>query len=414
LSTLIKNDGTIIETEVNANYINFNGIELNCAFVRDITERKRTEDEKEKPHLNSEAIINSTTNLMWSVDQRFNLIEGNKAFIEKMMANTGVQLKPGESVFIKDNFADKDIQHWKEMYNTVLTGKAIHTQINLTYPDNNGLGWIEFYLNPIYNGGAITGVACYGEDITKRKQQEATVIELNKQIKLRANELTASNKELEEFAYVASHDLQEPLRMVSSFLQLLEKKYNNQLDEKGKQYIHFAVDGAARMRQIILDLLEYSRVGKGKQLPEPINLHKLLEDVVLLNTVAIKECNGIVEWKQLPDIYGIKLSIQQVFQNLISNSLKYQQPGNNAVIKISAIETELHWQFEVADNGIGIEPSFHDKIFVVFQRLHGKGKYEGNGIGLSICKKIIEKEGGKIWVESEKDKGCSFFFTIKK
>jgi light-regulated signal transduction histidine kinase (bacteriophytochrome) len=226
--------------------------------------------------------------------------------------------------------------------------------------------------------------------------------------------MAASNKDLEEFAYIASHDLQEPLRMVSSFLQLLEKKYNHQLDEKGLQYIKFAVDGAARMRQIILDLLEYSRVGKGKQLAEPINMNKLLEDVVQLNSVAIKESNATVEWNQLPDISCVKLSIQQLFQNLISNALKYHQPGINPVIKINATEIEHYWQIEVADNGIGIDPAFHDKIFVVFQRLHGKGKYAGNGIGLSICKKIIEREGGKIWVTSEPGKGSIFFFTIKK
>jgi light-regulated signal transduction histidine kinase (bacteriophytochrome) len=161
-------------------------------------------------------------------------------------------------------------------------------------------------------------------------------------------------------------------------------------------------------------LLEYSRVGKGKQPPELININNLLEGVVLMNSIAIKESNALVKWKQLPDIYGIKLSIQQVFQNLISNSLKYKKPGNKPVIEINASEYEHFWQFEVTDNGIGIDPAFHDKIFVVFQRLHGKGKYEGNGIGLSICKKIIEKEGGKIWVESEQGEGCRFLFTIKK
>ena len=414
VSSLLKKDGNILETEVNTNYINFNGIELNCAFVRDISERKREEEEKEKTRLNYEALINSTADLMWSVDKSFNLITGNKAFTNEMTAFMGQPILQNTTVLMKDIFDIGILQNWQKLYESAFLGITTQQEINVANPNNNGMRWIDININPIYNGDKITGVACYGKNITTRKQQENTVIELNRQIKLRADELASSNKELEEFAYIASHDLQEPLRMVSSFLKLLHKKYDTVLDEKGRQYIYFAVDGATRMRQIILDLLEYSRVGKGKQQPELINLHQLLNDILLLNSVAIKEKNAIIKWNNLPEIHGIKVSIQQVFQNLISNALKYQQPGNDAFIEIIATEAEEHWLFEVADNGIGIDPAFYDKIFVVFQRLHEKDKYEGNGIGLSVCKKIIEKDGGKIWVESNQGKGCRFLFTLKK
>ncbi len=227
-------------------------------------------------------------------------------------------------------------------------------------------------------------------------------------------QLIHSNKELSQFAYIASHDLQEPLRMVSSFLSRLEQQYSDKLDDKARQYIHFATDGAKRMRTMILDLLEYSSLGNTQYELEVIDTDTLVSDIIRLNKELIEENNAIITWDKLPAIRAAKTPMQQLFQNLIANGIKYQRPGSEPKIHISAKETDTHWQFSVKDNGIGIDPQFHEKIFIVFQRLHHKHEYSGTGIGLAICKKIVENHNGKIWIESALDQGSTFYFTISK
>lgn len=252
------------------------------------------------------------------------------------------------------------------------------------------------------------------QDITDQKMYESSLKDLNEMLEARARELANSNAELEQFAYVASHDLQEPLRMVSSFLTQLELKYEDQLDERAKKYIYFAVDGAKRMRQIILDLLEFSRVGRIQEDLEKIDLNELLAEVCNLQSKRIKEKSAEVHFAEMPVIKGYRTPIIQVFQNLISNALKYSKESLAPVVNITCRELAEYWEFSVQDNGIGMEPGHFDKIFVIFQRLHTKDKYSGSGIGLAIVKKIIENKGGKIWVESELGKGTTFFFTLRK
>jgi signal transduction histidine kinase len=227
-------------------------------------------------------------------------------------------------------------------------------------------------------------------------------------------QLINSNRELSQFAYIASHDLQEPLRMVSSFLTRLEQQYNDQLDDKGRQYIHFATDGAKRMRTMILDLLQYSSVGNTQYEFELMDMNALMKEFVRLNHASIDEKNASVTWGDLPVIKAARAPLLQVFQNLIANGIKYQKPGSRPEIDIQASETDTHWQFSVSDNGIGVEPQFFEKIFVVFQRLHNKNEYSGTGIGLAICKKIIESHQGQIWIESTVGEGSTFYFTIHK
>jgi PAS domain S-box-containing protein len=251
-------------------------------------------------------------------------------------------------------------------------------------------------------------------DITERKENEALLLELNNRLKQRADELAASNVELERFAYIASHDMQEPLRMITSFLQLFKKKYEDQIDETAEQYIHFAVDGADRMKKLILDLLQYSRVGSNKEDFEKINTNGLLNEVVNVFLTAVEEDKAtIIVDKQLPEIKANRTQLFQLFQNLIGNALKYRSEAT-PLIHVSGKEEANHYQFVVRDNGIGIKPVFFDKIFVLFQRLHHKNEYSGTGIGLAICKKIVDRHQGKIWVESEPGKGSSFYFTIAK
>ncbi|NCI45178.1 PAS domain S-box protein [Sediminibacterium soli] len=250
-------------------------------------------------------------------------------------------------------------------------------------------------------------------DITERKESEALLLELNNRLKQRADELSASNVELERFAYIASHDMQEPLRMITSFLQLFKKKYEDQIDETAEQYIHFAVDGAERMKKLIQDLLQYSRVGSNKENFEEINTNALLDEVVNVFLAALEETGAIITVDALPDLKANRTQLFQLFQNLIGNAMKYHS-GEPPVIQIEGKEEDNHYQFSVSDNGIGIKPVFFEKIFVLFQRLHHKHEYSGTGIGLAICKKIVDRHHGKIWVSSEPGKGSTFFFTIAK
>ena len=251
------------------------------------------------------------------------------------------------------------------------------------------------------------------QNITRRKDDEALMIELNNRLKQRADELAASNVELERFAYVASHDMQEPLRMITSFLQLFKKKYQNQIDETAEQYLHFVMDGADRMKRLITDLLEYSRIGSNKGILETIDTAALMQEVEEVFVNRIAECEATIICKGLPVLRGNKTQLFQLFQNLVGNALKYI--GNEKpVVIVEGLEEEQQFLFSVSDNGIGIKPMFFEKIFVLFQRLHHKHQYGGTGIGLSVCKKIVEKHGGKIWVTSEPDKGSTFYFTISK
>jgi PAS domain S-box-containing protein len=250
-------------------------------------------------------------------------------------------------------------------------------------------------------------------DITDRKESEALMIELNNRLKRRADELAASNVELERFAYIASHDMQEPLRMITSFLQLFRKKYEAQIDETAEQYIHYAIDGADRMKKLIMDLLEYSRVGSNKDNFTDINTNELLQEVEKVFFATMHELSATIRVEPLPGLRGNRIQLFQLFQNLIGNALKYHGT-EPPVITVSGREEEEEYVFSVSDNGIGIKPIFFEKIFVLFQRLHHKNEYSGTGIGLAICKKIVERHGGRIWVESEPGKGSTFHFSVSK
>lgn len=231
------------------------------------------------------------------------------------------------------------------------------------------------------------------------------------ELKQKTVELMRSNNELEQFAYVASHDLQEPLRMVTSYVQLLEERYKDKLDTDAAEFIAFAVDGTDRMRNLIHSLLEYSRVNKIRPY-EIIKLNHLVDHVLLDLKNLIQDTNTKIKVDKLPDIYGDSLLITQLFQNLISNSIKFKN-SPNPEIYITGKKIDDEYLFSIKDNGIGISKEYSDKIFVIFQRLHTKDKYPGTGIGLAICKKIVEQHGGKIWLESKLGEGTTFYFTIK-
>jgi light-regulated signal transduction histidine kinase (bacteriophytochrome) len=243
-------------------------------------------------------------------------------------------------------------------------------------------------------------------DVAARKAAED-------QIRRALTDLERSNKELEQFAYVASHDLQEPLRMVSSYTQLLAQRYEGQLDDKAKKYIDYAVDGAVRMQRLINDLLTYSRVGTRAKPLEPTDSHSVLGEALRNLQSAIEESRAMVTNDDLPTVRADASQLAQVFQNLIANAIKFRGEFPPR-IHVSARGREREWVFSVNDNGIGIDPQFKDRIFVIFQRLHTKQEYPGTGIGLALCKRIVERHGGRIWFESEPGKGSTFFLTIPK
>lgn len=262
--------------------------------------------------------------------------------------------------------------------------------------------------SPIYDENKIlSGIIGISSDISLEVKNK----ELLKQYTL---ELERSNEELEQFAFVASHDLQEPLRMISSFMDLLQRKYGEQLDEKGHQYIHFAMDGAKRMKQIILDLLEYSRAGKSTEGKVDVDLNEVLSEFKQLRRKIISEKTAVIIAITLPTLNTYKAAITQILHCLLDNALRYSAQDIPPIVEMNALETENEWEFSIKDNGIGIDSQFYDKIFIVFQRLHNKNEYAGTGIGLSIAKRQIEFLGGRIWLDSKPGEGTTFYFTISK
>ncbi|MBI2894787.1 MAG: hypothetical protein HYY06_14630 [Deltaproteobacteria bacterium] len=231
-------------------------------------------------------------------------------------------------------------------------------------------------------------------------------------VKEAAAELARSNADLEQFAYVASHDLQEPLRMVSAYVQLLERRYEGRLDEQADKYIHYAVDGARRMEALIGALLEYSRAGRGELRAVPVDTARVLEDVLVSLSAAIEESQTVITHERLPVVRSDEAQLSMVLQNLIANALKFRRPGEPVRVHVSAERRADAWVFAVRDNGIGIDPAYQDRVFVIFQRLHTRAEYPGTGIGLAICKKVVERLGGRIWFESKPGDGTTFFFTL--
>jgi light-regulated signal transduction histidine kinase (bacteriophytochrome) len=233
---------------------------------------------------------------------------------------------------------------------------------------------------------------------------------VNDQLQQQAAELTRSNRDLEQFAYVASHDLQEPLRKVASFCQLLQRRYAGQLDERADQYIQFAVDGAQRMQRLINDLLAFSRIGRLTAGFVDVDLNRVLSEVV--SQLETRAAGAEITWDELPTVEGEEPLLTTLFVNLVGNSLKFRRPDVPATVRISAQRDGREWQITVRDNGIGIEPEFADKVFVIFQRLHARDAYEGTGIGLAIVKKIVEYHGGRIWLDLESPEGTAITFTL--
>lgn len=269
---------------------------------------------------------------------------------------------------------------------------------------------IEISLSPLETREGLLVFSAI-RDITRQKVIEQQLKAYQEELKEKVEALARSNRELEQFAYVASHDLREPLRMISSYVQLLARRYQGQLDAEAHEFIGFAVDGVNRMQQLIEDLLAYSRVDTQGKPFEPVGCETVLEQALTNLQSAIEASGAAITHDPLPTVSGDNIQLIQLFQNLIGNAIKFcsDQPPE---IHIGAASHNHEWLFWVRDNGIGLEPQYARRIFVIFQRLHNREEYPGTGIGLAICQKIVQRHGGRIWVESELGQGATFYFTI--
>ncbi len=402
---LVTLGGNVISTQLNAGpvYNDKGNLFAVYAIHTNISERIKGEQKLQEAYNERNNILESIGDVFFAVDRNWTVTYWNR------MAEN-ILRKPKEEILGKNLWKEydfgKDPIYFNNFQKALKDNTARYFEVTIERSNTS----FEVSVFPSFNGLSI-----YMKDVTEQNEYEASLKRLNDDLEKMNKELVASNTELEHFAYIASHDLQEPLRMITSFLSQIEKKYGNLIDAKGKQYIHFAVDGAKRMRQIILDLLEFSRVGRMQtHNRERVDLNGLINGILLFFQKQIEETGAIIEVECLPVIETYKTSVEQIFQNLIGNALKYKKETEAPRITISSTENPTHWLFSVADNGIGIDPEYHNRIFIIFQRLHNKDEYSGTGIGLAIVKKIVDNLGGNIWLESKEGVGSTFFFSIEK
>ncbi|HKN16858.1 MAG TPA: ATP-binding protein [Candidatus Sulfotelmatobacter sp.] len=326
---------------------------------------------------------------------------------------TGTAIRTGTVRLCSDMATDPDFALWREeamrrgyrasMVLPLKNGEELLGAISIYAPEIGAFDAAEKHLLEDLSNNLSYGITALRARQERRQAEQA--------LATKVAELARSNADLEQFAYAASHDLQEPLRMVTAYTQLLAERYRGRLDADADKFIGYASEGAQRMQVLIRDLLAFSRVGRGNVASGRVDCNALMQQILQTLSSAIEESGAMVTYGELPLIWAEHTQIAQVLQNLVGNAIKFRQQAT-PMISVQAEKTEAHWLFSVRDNGIGIAPESAKEIFVVFQRLHARAEYPGNGIGLAICKKIIERYGGRIWVESEPGSGSSFKFTI--
>jgi PAS domain S-box-containing protein len=399
-----RKDGSEFPIEIMLSPLeNSEGI-LVTAAIRDISVRKAAEKHLAQMEGRYRGLLEAAPDAMVVVNQGGDIVllnvQAEKQFGYRRDELMGQKVKN----IIPKGFAERLVADALRSTEDALA-QQIGTGIELTARRKDGSEFpIEIMLSPLESATGILVTAAI-RDITARKTAEAHLLQ-------NVEELNRSNKELEQFAYIASHDLQESLRMVASYTQLLSRRYKGRLDSDADEFIAFAVDGASRMQRLIQDLLAYSRVGtKGRDLVD-VSSEEALQEALLNLRGAIEESGALVTHDPLPGVLADEMQLIQLFQNLVGNAIKYQNPGIPR-IHISAIKNgEKKWTFSVQDNGLGIDPQYFERIFGMFQRLHKREEFAGTGIGLAICKKIIERHGGSITVESQVGQGSTFRFAL--
>jgi PAS domain S-box-containing protein len=376
---------------------------LVTAAIRDISVRKAAEKHLVQMEERYRGLLEAAPDAMVVVNQGGEIVllnvQAEKQFGYRRDELLGQKVKN----IIPEGFAERLIADGTRTAAEALA-QQIGTGIELIGRRKDGTEFpIEIMLSPLESPEGVLVTAAV-RDITERKSSEQHLVKT-------VAELKRSNDELQQFAYVASHDLQEPLRMVASYTQLLAERYKGRLDSDADEFIAYAVDGSNRMQVLIQDLLAYSRAGtNGKALREIPSENALKEALVNLRA-TIQESGAIVTHDPLPLITTDGTQLAQIFQNLIGNAIKYRGAAVPNV-HISAVKNGNEWIFSIRDNGLGIDPQYFDRIFVLFQRLHGQAEFKGTGIGLAICKKMLERLGGRIWVESQPEKGSTFHFAL--
>ncbi len=375
---------------------------LNESLKRELEQRERIETALRDSEAMYHSLVEHAPLSIYRKDLEGHVVFGNVSYGKDL----GIDIADliGKTDF--DLFSEEQASHYVADDRRVIETGAPLRKVE-RHEGAQGTIFVEVLKTPIYDHrGNCTGTQGIFWDVTeeyeaRRKLEEST------------SELKRSNEDLAQFAYVASHDLQEPLRMITSYMQLLELRYSELLDESGREFVHFAMDGAERMKNLIRALLEYSRIGTKAAPHEPVPLDDVLSDVLSVLQVAIQETGATVTYDPLPEVPCDRIQISQLLQNLIGNALKFCR-DRPPEIHISATRQskQRKWTFSVRDNGIGIDAAHLDRIFVIFQRLHSREAYPGTGIGLALCKRIIERHHGKIWVESEPGNGTVFHFTL--
>ncbi len=441
-----RKDGSIYDVEISYNVVEWEGEILRFCVCRDISLRKQAEEalKRSRDELEEQVqertqelleinnrlqqrerefrtLVENTPDIITRHDRQYRYLYINPASIQQSGIPTVQYLgkKPSELSYPKEI-----TDFWEACLENVFTTGRIRIDefqiVNL-----NEAKTYQTYIVPEFGDGeSVESVITIARDITKLRKAEESARQL-------AEDLKRSNEELEQFAYIASHDLQEPLRAVASFTQMLAKRYRGQLDSKADTYIEFIIDGATRMQQMIQDLLSYSRVGRTELKLQSVDCNLLLERVKKDLQISIRETQAVITADSLPTITADANQLGNLLQNLINNSLKYRSetfPKIHISAKKNKLEVQLEnltqpsipgqtkiqeeWLFSIQDNGIGIKPQYAERIFGIFQRLHTSDEYPGTGLGLAICRKILERHEGRIWVESNPNQGSTFFFTI--
>lgn len=396
-----KKDGTMLEVEINGKLLEDGRL---IVFGRDISERKRAEKLIKESELRYRSLIEQATDAVCIIDLSLKFIDINPYACQMFgySKEEALQLSLPDILFIDD------LEGNYLKFDEIIPGKTVRNERRLKR--KNGTAVVMDLSTKMMEDKKIV---IFGHDLTKRKKAEETILRSEADLELKNKELELKNKELEQFAYVASHDMQEPLRTTSSFVELLQRQYQGKLDEKADKYLAFIAQSSDRMKILIKDLLDYSRIGRKKEIMR-VDCNLMLNEVVADLGKAISEANVKIKADELPVINGYPTEMKQLFQNLIMNAIKFSKKDIPPEINISVQEKGRYWEFAFSDNGIGIEEEHQERIFIIFQRLHTRNEYKGSGIGLAHCKKIVELHGGKIWIESKPGEGTTFYFTILK